>query len=418
MPVAPPIAYLVSQYPALSHTFIEREIAGLRQRGQEVVTFSVRRPPESLPSAQMRSEAASTIAIQADPKQVLRDNIAALSHYPRHYLRTALKAAQTGDRHTKARVWQLFYLAEAARIHQEMDRQGLRHIHAHFANNGADIARLVAELGRAIDGPDSGWGWSFTMHGSTEFEAIAHYDLTAKVISAAGVACISDFTRSQLMRLTDPEHWDKLQLVRMSVDTTRYPVPAPGTRHPIPLRVVTVGRLVPEKGTPILIDALAALRAAGIAVEGQIVGDGPLRESLAAQIDRVGLSDVVELVGAIGQDEILAHYHWANVFCLPSFQEGLPVVLMEAMSTGLPVVTTRIAGIGELVHDRVNGRLLTPGRVDLVAEALAELAADPGMREEFGAAGRREVLADFSQDAHGQHQLNFLNSVRQDLASR
>lgn len=412
MQVAAPVAYLVSQYPALSHTFIEREVLGLRELGLDVVTFSVRQPPAELSSEAMRSEAASTVVVQADKGQVLRDNASAVTRNPAGYFRALTKAARTGDKRVRARVWQMFYLAEAARIQQEMSRQGIRHIHAHFANNGADIARLVAELGLALDGPDSGWSWSFTMHGSTEFEAVAHYDLTAKVESASGVACISDFTRSQLMRFTDPEHWSKLHLVRMSVDTDRFSLPAPGVRAETPLRILQVGRLVPEKGTPVLIDALAAMKKAGVSFEVRLVGDGPLRESLTAQVAAANLVNEVTFTGAVGQDDILAHYHWANVFCLPSFQEGLPVVLMEAMSTGLPVVTTRIAGIGELVLDGVNGRLLTPGRADLVADALTELAADPALANRMGEAGREAVIRDYSKAEQAQRQYAFLQGAR------
>ncbi|WP_432558155.1 glycosyltransferase family 4 protein [Granulicoccus sp. GXG6511] len=396
----------------MSHIFIEREIIGLRALGQEVVTFSARRPPENLPSELMRSEAASTIAIQADKGQVLRDNLNTLLKSPAGYLSSLRRASSTGERRVRSRVWQVFYLAEAARVYQEMREQGIRHLHAHFANNGADIARLVVELGRTIDGPDAGWSWSFTMHGSNEFEAVERYDLAAKVAAADGVACISDFTRSQLMRFTDPEEWGKLALVRMSVDTQRFSPPAADRSPTDPLRVLQVGRLVPEKGTPILIDALAALAREGIEVEARLVGDGPLRDSLAARVAAAGLSDQVEFVGVVGQDHILEHYHWANVFCLPSFQEGLPVVLMEAMATGLPVVTTRIAGIGELVVDGDNGRLLTPGRVDLVLDALRELATEPSLRVRMGDRGRATVASEFSLDSHAQRQYEFLQAVR------
>lgn len=408
----PGVAYLVSQYPALSHTFIEREVVALRKLGLDVQTFSVRRPPEHLQGELMRTEAAHTTALQADVKQVLGDNWRALLRRPGGYLSVAALAAKTGDARLRARVWQVFYLAEAARLYQAMKDRGLRHVHAHFANNGADVARLAVELGKAIDGPQAGWRWSFTMHGPTEFEAVDRYDLAAKVASAAGIACIADFTRSQLMRLSDPADWPKMSIVRMSVDAERYPMPATPRDHDGPLRVLNVGRLVPEKGGPVLIDALAQLRERGIDFQARMIGGGDLHDSLAEQIERLGLADRIELVGPVGQDEILAHYHWADVFCLPSFQEGLPVVLMEALATGIPVVTTRIAGIGELVLDGVNGRLLSPGRADLVCDALAGLANDPELRDRMGRTGRQMVVEEFSVETNAKRQRDFMLGCR------
>jgi glycosyltransferase involved in cell wall biosynthesis len=152
--------------------------------------------------------------------------------------------------------------------------------------------------------------------------------------------------------------------------------------------VLFVGRLVPEKGPAVLLDAVAAMRCA---VELRVVGDGPLKGALAAQVERLGLCERVTLTGALGQDDLPEQYAWADAFCLPSFAEGLPVVLMEAMSTGLPVVTTRIAGIPELVEAGESGLIVSPGRADLVARALTALADDPELRFRLGAAAAATV---------------------------
>jgi glycosyltransferase involved in cell wall biosynthesis len=294
-----------------------------------------------------------------------------------------------------SRLRQLAYLAEAVVLWSEMSRQGLRRIHVHLANNGADVARLTVTLGRAVDGEAAGWQWSLAMHGPTEFEDQTRYDLARKVASASAVACISDFCRSQVMRLLPPADWDKTAVVRMAVDTTRYSpseedVDAQATDV---LHVLTVGRLVPEKGAPVLVEAVARATARGVPVRLSIVGAGPLSEQLAAQARTAGLDGAVELVGPLGQDELPALYRTADVFCLPSFAEGLPVVLMEAMASGLPVVTTAIAGIPELVVDHRTGIVVPAGRADLVADALVELSADPALRRRLGTAGRAAVLA-------------------------
>jgi len=206
------------------------------------------------------------------------------------------------------------------------------------------------------------------------------------------------------MRHLPPAQWSKLGLVRMVVESSRF-APAedgPGRAPGDPLRVLTVGRLVPEKGIPLVIEAVAVLREQGVPAELTVVGGGPLADELAAEVRDRGLQDVVRLLGPIGQTELPALYRTVDAFCLPSFAEGLPVVLMEAMATGLPVVTTTIAGIPELVVDHRTGLLLPPGRVDRIAEALAELAKDPDLGRRLGAAGREAVLAEHAPRLNAQ----------------
>ncbi|RLV49461.1 colanic acid biosynthesis glycosyltransferase WcaL [Nocardioides mangrovicus] len=407
------VAYLVSQFPAISHVFIEREVAGLRALGLDVRTFSVRpTPAEQLISESMRADAVRTTTLLGDRRALVAATGSLLAHDPRAYARVLRLAARSGPRTARGRVWQLFYLTEAVRLHAEMSRAGVRHLHVHFSNNAADVARLVVALGRAVDGPDAGWRWTMTVHGPTEFEAVEHFDLAAKVVDADAVACISDFTRSQLMRLVPTSHWEKLAVVRMSVDADRFEPSAVRTPSAADeeLRILSVGRLVPEKGAPLLVDAVELLRERGWRPRLRLVGAGPLHDELAATIDSRGLGDCVELTGALGQDRLPELYVWADVFCLPSFQEGLPVVLMEALATATPVVTTAIAGIPELV-DADCGRVVPAGRVDLLAEALAELLGDAALRERLGAAGRRRVLEQFSLPVTARSQAAFLRAV-------
>ncbi|MDO5712232.1 MAG: colanic acid biosynthesis glycosyltransferase WcaL, partial [Micrococcales bacterium] len=203
------VAYLTSQYPALSHAFIEAEIEAIRGCGVEVATHSVRPcPPQELRSATMRAEATRTRSLRGTPATEWSQAVARLARRRPDVLAAGLRlAAGSGRRAVRTKTWQLFYLAEAALLYERVRADGMRHVHAHFANVGADVARLTAGLGRAEDGPGSGWRWSFTMHGPTEFEEVASFDLAAKVRSADGVSCISDFCRSQLMRFVEPAHW-------------------------------------------------------------------------------------------------------------------------------------------------------------------------------------------------------------------
>lgn len=231
------------------------------------------------------------------------------------------------------------------------------------------------------------------MHGPTEFFDVERFALADKVRSADAVVCISDFCRSQLMSLVDADAWSKLHVVHCGIDPAVF---EPTARPPAAqLTILSVGRLVPEKGPDLMVDAVAQLRERNVDVRLTLVGDGPRRRALEHRIRALGLTDVVHLAGAVASDEMVDWYRRSDVFCLPSFAEGVPVVLMEAMSSGLPVVTTRIAGIPELVEDGESGIVVAPGRADLIADALERLAKDPQLRQDLAEGGRRSVQEGF-----------------------
>ena len=408
------LAVLVSRYPAVSHAFVEREISALRQLGSRVETFTVRQPAASeVLSEHAQEEDRRTTALVGRPaSDYVRAHWQHARRSPRGYASSVRRALSRGPATLRSRLWQLFYAVEAGLLLAEMRARGLHHVHVHLANSGADVARAAVDLGRSTDGAHP-WSWSLGMHGPTEFEDVVGYDLSAKVASASAVACISDFCRSQLMRHSEEDVWPRLGLVRMSVDLERYPGRAADrlARSGGPLRVLFVGRLVPEKGPGLLLEALQRLVERGVDVQARIAGGGPLERSLKAAAARGALAGRVELVGPVSQDDMPALHAWADVFCLPSFAEGVPVVLMEAMASELPVVTTRIAGIPELVEDGVSGVLLTPGRADLVADALASLS-DPADRARLGAAGRRRVVEEFLPLPNARRLLDLLAGTR------
>ena len=235
------------------------------------------------------------------------------------------------------------------------------------------------------------------MHGCTELFDESPHRLPRKIRDAALVVCNSDFTRAQLMKLVERGDWSKLRVVRCGVD-------AGAVARPVrradggPLRVLSVGRLVRGKGHAVLLDALARLRDDGVETLTTLVGDGPERGPLERLAAELRLD--VRFAGAVGQDEVRAFYEDAELFCLPTFAEGLGVVLLEAMAFGLPVVSTLVMGVPEVVEDGETGLLVRPGRPDLLAEALVRLAAAPELRDRMGRAGRRCVLEEF--DVHRQ----------------
>ncbi|MEZ5081529.1 MAG: glycosyltransferase [Thermoleophilia bacterium] len=384
------VAYITSRYPALSHSFILREVRALRALGLDVHTFSVRQaPPQDLIAPEDREEAERTQVLVPPPGRVLAAAMQrAWAEHPSRMAQIAGGAVRRGAAiGPRAALWQSFYVAEAVLLWDECRRRGVQHIHAHFANVGADVAELTSRLG------GEGWSWSFTMHGPTEFFDVPGHRLAEKTRDAGFVACISDFCRSQLMKLVGREHWDKLHVVHCGVHPDVY-VPQPRVHHDDVFRVLCVGRLVPDKGQSLLVDAIAQLRERGIDAELTLVGDGPDRDHLDRHVRELGLGDAVHLVGAVGQDTIRDHYAAADVFCLPSFAEGVPVVLMEAMAMEIPVVTTRIAGIGELVEDEAAGILVRPGRAEYLTDALARLT-DSDLRRRMGTRGREIVVREF-----------------------
>ena len=393
---SPVIAYITSYYPAVSHTFILREVRALRRRGVDVTTTSVHRSGAGLLSEADREEFENTYAL-LPPRwmQVAKAHLNALVRHPRAFfstLRLSLKLSRPGAR---GRLWQVFYFGEAVIAWDHWRKLGVRHVHSHFVSVSADVALLASHFGkRAGDGPRS---WSATVHGLIELWDVQSHRLIEKVRHSDAVFCISDFTRSQLMAVVGEDEWPKLHVVRCGIEPAAYDgVGEPPVGRP---RVLCVGRLVPEKGQSVLLHAFARLVERGVDAELEIVGYGPADQNLKALAERLGLADRVIFAGAVGQDAIGAHYEAASVFCLPSFWEGIPVVLMEALACRRPVIATAVAGVRELVRDGETGLLVSPGRDDELADALERLLEDPALRHRMGEAGRRYVADCYDIDA-------------------
>ncbi len=385
------IAYVCSHYPAPSHSFVQREVHALRDLGVSVTTCSVwKAPPDQVLSRADQRDLDETIALlPTGPGPILSAHLRALGRHPIRCLRTLAAAQRTSPPGLKPRLWHLFYFVEAVLLWARLAQHRELHLHAQFADGASDVAMLAAKLG----GPR--WSFGLAVHGPVEFYDISRNHLADKVRDARLVLAISDFGRSQVLTLLDEAEWEKVKVVRCGLDPDVFDLNAPAAADG-PMRVLCVGRLVHLKGQSLLVDAVAALRAEGHDVELVLVGAGPKRDDLERQTQRLGLGEHVRFTGAVSQDEIRELYREASVFCLPSFAEGLPVVLMEAMAVGLPVVTTRIMGVPELVADGVNGRLVAPGRVDELTDALRDLATKTAAeRAALGRAGRERVLEEF-----------------------
>lgn len=380
------LAWLTGEYPKVSHTFIGREIAALRAQGADILTVTIRRTPPDQVMPDQQEEAARTFPLLATarkkPHHLLAAHARLLARAPRRYAAALKLALTTGSPGIKARLYQLFYFTEAGLLAEHLRAEGVTHLHNHFSKASCSVAMLTSAL--------SGIPFSFTMHGPDIFYEPERWRIDAKIARATFVACISDFCRSQAMLFSDPVHWSKLHIVHCGIDPalyTRDTDPTPGAH------LVLIGRLAAVKGVPVLLDALAALTdIPGLRLT--LVGDGPDRAALEAQARARGINHLVTFAGYKSSTEVAAILKSADALVLPSFAEGLPVVLMEAMATGLPVIATTIAGIPELVRDGENGRLVPPGNVAALAAAIRDLLSDPARARAMGRAGQSRVRAD------------------------
>lgn len=377
------VAYLVNQYPKGSHTFIRREIAALEQLGVSVERFSVRRCGEQLVDRADLEERDRTRVILGVSRAGLL--LAVARHVlssPARAWRALRMAVRIGWRSDRGVLRHLAYFAEACVLEEWLRAEGVPHLHAHFGTNSAAVAMLCRELG----GPP----FSMTVHGQEEFDKPEFLALGEKVQRSAFTATISAYSRSQIYRQTEPEHWSKVHIVRCGIDESykRAPTPPPANR-----RLIYVGRLCPGKGLSFLLDAAAQLRADGVDFELALAGDGPMRPQLEQRIHELGLASSVQLLGWCDGPRVRAELEASRALVLPSFAEGLPLVLMEALGAGRPVVSSRLAGIPELVRDGECGWLVTPGDVDDLAAGLRRaLDAPAELLERFGAHGNRRVL--------------------------
>jgi colanic acid/amylovoran biosynthesis glycosyltransferase len=354
------IAYFVNQYPKVSHTFIRREILALELRGFEVQRLALRGWDTPVPDEEDRTERERTrYVLQNGAGALLLPMVRCLVRSPlRFFSAAALAMKMSRASRERPLLYHLVYLAEACVVLSWLKEYGARHMHAHFGTNSTEVAMLT----RALGGPP----FSFTVHGPEEF--LRPMGLGDKIRRSAFVIAISSYGRSQLYLRLPHHDWPKVHVVHCGLEKKFYdmpPVPVPVTT-----RFICVGRLSEEKGQMLLLEAVARVVAKNIPIELVLVGDGPLREELERLIEMYRLGDCVRITGWISNDDVRKEILRARALVLPSFSEGLPVVIMEAMALRRPVLTTYIAGIPELVRAGENGWLFPAGSLEDLTNAL------------------------------------------------
>lgn len=376
-------AYLVSQYPAVNHTYILREVRTLRELGFDVQVISIGspdRPPDRLTFDELQ-EAKATLYVKQTPLwRILQAHLAILFSSPWRYVRGLLYACSLGRLHPRETMYHMFYFVEAVVVGYWMLRRSLRHVHIHFSSTvGLIVARVFPIT------------ISLTIHGPDEFVDPTGFHLAEKVQAALFVCGISSFGMGQLMKVSDYRSWEKLYLSPLGVDLSVFQPRPPRDLHSS-FQVMSVCRLAPVKGQVLLLIAMERLVKEGRRIRLRLVGDGPERRNLEGFVEAHGLSNHVVFEGFVNQDQLSDLYRECDVFVLPSFAEGVPVVLMESMAREIPCIATWVGGVPDLIRDGVDGLLVAPGDADSLAVAIRRLLDDPELRRRLGTQARQRIL--------------------------
>ena len=376
------IGYFTNQYPAVSHTFIRREITALESLGVSVVRYALWTSDENIVHNEDREEALKTrYVFKASMLQILGCVCCGLSR-PISTLRMLRTTLKVGWRSDRGLLRHFAYAIEALVLANWCERDKVEHLHAHFGTNSTTVAMLASQV--------SGVSYSFTAHGSEEFEKAPLLSLDEKLRNAAFAVCVSSYGRSQLMRWTPSELWSKIHVVHCGLDDQYLRIsPQPPTSK---TQFVCVGRLGEHKAQLLLVEAIRLLREAGHYCTLVLVGDGPMRPAVESAINEAGLNDRITITGWVAGDRVQREIIAARALVLPSFSENMPVVIMEAMALGRPVISTYIAGIPELVESGKTGWLVPSGDTHALAEAMRDaLAAAPEQISKMGKLGNQRV---------------------------
>jgi colanic acid/amylovoran biosynthesis glycosyltransferase len=380
------IAYMTAQYPMLSMIFVLREVVQLRELGFRIDVASINSPdrvPEKLTAVEA-AEAGNAYFIKKHGfTGAAKAHCETLLTNLPGYLRGLRLVRRLAGLDLPRLALNLVYFSEALMVGVWMKRKKHRHLHVHLGSQVATVGMYARQI--------FGYGLSMTVHGPDEFWDVEGQYLKEKVAAVDFLCCISYFARSQLMRCSPYSDWNKLLVSRLGVDPSLF---SPGPRRDTPevFEILCVGRLTPAKGQHLLIDAMERLAKLGWRVRLRLVGGGADETSLRQRAAEIENPQSVIFEGGVNQNYIRDLYSKADLFCIASFAEGIPVVLMEAMAMGIPCVTTYVAGIPELIRDGIDGLLVAPSDLDGLVEALARLMSDVNLRERIAKSGRERVL--------------------------
>jgi colanic acid/amylovoran biosynthesis glycosyltransferase len=386
MPFRHKIGYLISQYPAVSHTFVQREVFALRSKGFMIHTASINetniKEEQLLPND--REEMNRTYYIKKQGVLIaVGELVKTFVTKPLQLLKGIYSALKLANFNIKKMFLHLCYLVEALLVAKWMKKTNISHVHVHFANPASTVALILTKI--------YPYTYSMTIHGPDEFYDVTLYNLKEKIEGAEFIFCISYYTRSQIMRLSLPEAWKKMDVVPLGVDPDFY-TPIVFREHPSPFEILCVGRMTLTKGQEILLQAVKKILAQGKNIRLCFVGDGPEKERLEEIIKKLHLQDSIVFKGALNTEETFRFFKQTDIFALSSLAEGVPIVLMEAMSMEIPCIATAINGIPELIKNEINGLLVPASNTEETVNAILRLMEDRELRQNLGKAARLTIL--------------------------
>jgi len=390
-PQQAPIAVLMSRFPSVTETFILREMIEMERQGMPVrVVSMIKETPPVLHDA-VKPWIPRALFTPFLSFRVLASNLRMLARQPLRYLSLLMRLIAGTFVRPGVLIRTLAIFPKSVAIAKELEREGVRHVHAHYASYPATMALIIATLGRGIT-------FSITVHAHDI--QVDRSLLSWKLRETRFIRSISDFNRRFLEEHYPSEVRGKIHVIHVGIEPEHYASnTAPLAGVP---RLLCVAAHKPYKGLPYLIEACGILRESGVAFHCDIVGDGPMRDQLDAMIRDRGVEEAVVLAGPRPQEEVTRMMSEASLFVLPSIvapdgqMEGIPVALMEALASGRAVVSTTLSGIPELVENGTSGLLVAPQNAAAFADAIRALLSDPERARAMGARGREKVCAEFA----------------------
>jgi len=398
------IGYLISRYPAVSLTFILDEIVRLRRSGIELFVSSINSPDRDFDSLTdiERKEAQQTYYVKDHGfTGALKSFFLVAITRPLGLLKGLIYSIKLARFDFYKLYKNLMYLIEAMMVGIWMQERRLNHIHIHFASQAANVGLILSKI--------FPYSFSMTVHGPDEFYEVGYYNLSEKVASAKFICCIGYYARSQLMQLSPSDHWEKFEITPLGVDPQKF-IPSPKGEIRPAVNILCVGRLVNTKGQHLLLCAAQVLEHSGRKLNVSFVGDGPEKENLLAKMGQMNLKKSVKFLGGLNHDQVVKELQKTDIFVLPSFAEGIPVALMEAMAMEIPCVSSNITGVPELIRDQVDGYLITSSNVDELTEAIRKLIDDSELRKKIGKSARNRIIEKYNIDKN----INILLNVFSD----
>lgn len=383
------IAYFTNTYPRATDTFIRLEVLGLRQRGFDVKTYSVRKSGEDhdVDHEVITEKQNTSFILPINLSEFVTVFLTFLMLKPRRLLSGLYITFKTLRPGLKGFILQMAYFIEALILAERLTKDHIEHIHNHLGDNSGTVTLIASKL--------SNTPYSISIHGPHIFFDGMYWSLNEKTKHSKFISCIGYFCRSQMMLYTESQYWEKFQIIRCGVDLEKYTI---RTGERSAGSILFVGRLSDEKGVNVLLESLALLKSQNIEFRLTVLGDGPSRRDIERQINQLQLDGLVELLGYVDQTTIREFLSETDIFILPSFAEGIPVSLMEAMAIGVPVISTHVGGISELIIDNYTGLLCYPSDSVGLANSIRKYLSDQGFKEKIVEQARAHIEKEFNVD--------------------